>query len=93
MIIAVDIDGVLTVETEGHDYLNRTPNIIAKVELRDLITKGHSILYYTARPEQDRTVTTKWLNAHGFPNAPLFMGKPQADIYVDDKAVRGFDEL
>lgn len=26
MIVYVDIDGVLTNETEGHNYENRTPN-------------------------------------------------------------------
>jgi len=93
MIIAVDIDGILTLEKDGHDYENRTPNPIARTFLFQEIKKGNSILYYTARPEMDRAVTIRWLEKHGFPNAPLFMGKPQADFYVDDKAVRGFDEI
>ncbi len=86
MTIIFDIDGILC-----DDNNEPIPGALEKV--MQYLSQGHSILYWTARPEIDRLITANWLNQHGFPNAPLFMGKPQGDIYIDDRAVSTFKEL
>ena len=93
MIIALDIDGVLCPEGWQSGYKNAPVLPGALYKVRQKIKEGNFILYYTSRPEIDRIITSKWLEKNGFPIAPLFMGKPQADKYVDDKAVKSLEEL
>ena len=90
-IVAVDIDGVITNETEGHDYLIRTPNLanIDKVNL--LGSVGCAILLYTSRLEIDREVTEEWLATHGVKYQDIFFDKVTYDYLIDDKASSGFE--
>jgi len=54
---AVDIDGVLTKETEGHDYSKRTPNKENIAKVNKLYTDGNEILLFSSRYSQDSEVT------------------------------------
>ena len=89
MIICIDIDGTLTVETEDHNYEKRTPNLpmIKWVRAMSLI-EGHTIIIHTARWEVDRKITEVWLKHYNIPYDRLILGKPKADLYIDDKAKR-----
>ena len=92
MIICFDIDGTLCEEV-GHTKYSEALPLSGVVEKVNHLSKTHSIIYFTSRPEIDRIITERWLRLHNFPIAPLFMGKPQADIYIDDKAVSSFESL
>lgn len=86
---SIDIDGILTHETDGwkgNSYINRTPNFTHINELRQLKQDGHTIILHTARHVEDRTITEQWLQIHEVPYDKLVLDKPHADYYVDDKA-------
>jgi len=98
MIYCFDIDGVVC-KTADTDYKNAKPvkSVIKKInKLHDL---GHVILIYTARgmgtlDGNVAKVYTSWykitknqLEAWGLRYHQLIFGKPNADIYIDDKAM------
>lgn len=86
--ICVDLDGVIA---EGADYpfYADCRVVSGAVEyLESLRDSGWYIIIYTSRWEQDREVTEWWLKAHQIPFDKLILGKPLADIYLDDKAIR-----
>jgi uncharacterized HAD superfamily protein len=84
----VDIDGTLTMEVEGHDYANRTPNMSMIIKVRQWYHDGHRIILYSARREQDRSTTENWMMKFNVPYHQLILGKPKCDMYVDDVAYR-----
>jgi GTP cyclohydrolase I len=90
MRIAVDIDGILTKETEGWDYANRTPRLVNVNQVNVLFEQGHTIILYTARFEVDRQVTVSWLHQHGIKYHDLIMDKLQYDLFIDDRALPDF---
>jgi len=83
----VDIDGILTNETEGHDYRTRTPNIEWINKINQLAVKGARIILWTSRYEEDRSVTVNWLNRNGVHFHELSMDKPKFDGMIDDKMI------
>lgn len=44
------------------------------------LAKKHELFYVTARPEWAREITQEWLDKHGFPKAPLIMGRPKPQV-------------
>lgn len=90
MIIAVDIDGILTLETEGFGeevYRNRTPLMENIRFINGLYEKGHHIILYSSRYKEDRQVTVRWLRRYKVKYHELILGKLQYDFLIDDKAV------
>ena len=86
----IDIDGVLTEETEGYGdtvYARRTANNARCDAIAELYRTGNIIILHTARHQEDLHVTQKWLKEHSVPYHQLIFGKPKADIYIDDKMV------
>ena len=86
-VFCFDIDGVLTKETEGHDYEKRTPQFNNISIVIDLFEKGHTIILNTARWQEDMQVTNKWLRKHHVLYHKIQFGKPKADFYIDDKMI------
>ncbi len=84
VLLCVDIDGVLTVETSGRNYSARTPRKSAIDNLRMHVDSGALVVLYTARPSWDRAETVDWLQKNGVPFHSLFMGKFPALKYIDD---------
>lgn len=90
MIYCFDIDGTLCTNTEG-DYAMAQPfcDVIARVNR--LYEEGHRILLYTGRGSTTgidwRQLTEQQLKEWGVRYHALYMGKPAADIYIDDKAI------
>ena len=91
MIVAVDFDGVL------HDPSNRLPGyrmgqpIAGAVEaVGQLFREGHVIVVHTVRDDSDRHVT-KWLAYFKVPHNGVTNRKPNADVFIDDKAIRFTD--
>jgi uncharacterized HAD superfamily protein len=90
MRIAIDIDGILTIDTEGHDYRNRIPNWDNINHVNRLYYEGHDIILFTSRHRCDRRITKQWLRKFNVHYHKLIMRKPKYDILIDDKAKSSF---
>ena len=96
MTFCFDIDGTLCTNTHG-DYEKAVPfpEVIARVN--DLYKAGHRILLFTARGSTTgidwRMVTERQMRDWGVKYHDLQLGKPNADVFVDDRAVNVQDWL
>lgn len=104
MRLCIDLDGVICeVKKAGQTYADVAPLPGAVEKLRALREAGHYIIIHTARhfktcqgnvgmivARQGR-VTLDWLDRHGVPYDEIHFGKPWADIYIDDNALRFAD--
>lgn len=76
--------------TQDTDYENSKPIIDRINQINDLKKQGNEIIFYTARGFVSRVdyyeLTFKQLKNWGVNFDGLYMGKPNADYYVDDKA-------
>ena len=101
MRICIDIDGVIAqLKKQGQSYADIEPVPGAVEKIHALRQAGHYIILYTARhmrtcdgdvgkivARQGR-ITLNWLDHHGIEMDEIYFGKPYADVYLDDKAVR-----
>ncbi len=90
MIYCFDIDGTLCNDTRGN-YPEAAPCLEVISKLNKLYDAGHSIILYTAR---GGTTGIDWLKLteHQLKEWKvkyhrLVMGKPAADVYIDDKCI------
>lgn len=83
-----DIDGTIT-STSGTDYAGAVPDRQFIEEINKLYDDGHYIIFQTARGSITgidwRELTLSQLSRWGVKFHELWMGKPTADIYIDDK--------
>jgi hypothetical protein len=90
MIYCFDIDGTLCTNTEGAYEMAR-PDAVMIGRLNSLYDEGHRIVLYTARGSTTgidwRDFTEKQLASWGVQYHELFFGKPQADLYIDDRGM------
>jgi len=85
-VLYFDIDGTITKETEGWDYINRTPDLEVIDILNTMFFGGLvEITLWTARLEIDREVTKEWLSKHNVNYHNLVLGKPFFHLYVCDR--------
>lgn len=98
MIIAVDIDGVLTREKTIKNFLNLTHAEKEKAYWRMRPNKGnikkiqklylkHDLYLFTSRIEAYRMTTELWLVFYKVPYNHMIMNKPYYDLIIDDKGV------
>ena len=101
MRICLDIDGVICRLREPSQAYHELEPIPGAVEhLQSLKAAGHYLILMTARhmktcngnpglaiARQGGTLFT-WLDRHGIPYDEVWFGKPWADIYIDDNALR-----
>lgn len=85
-----DIDGTLCSNTEGdYEAAQPYPDVVAQVNR--LYDEGHTIMLLTARGSTTgidwRPTTERQMVEWGVRYHVLFLGKPSADVYVDDKAI------
>jgi len=98
MVFVFDIDNTIC-KTTGSDYHNSIPWDDRIAEINELFDAGNTIIYFTARG-MGRTnnnvleahkilydFTKKQLDSWGAKYTNLMLGKPAADVYVDDKGV------
>ena len=90
MTYCFDIDGTLCTNTDGaYEQAVPLPEVIALVN--GLRAQGHRILLYTARGATTgidwRRLTEQQLASWGVHYHQLYMGKPTADLYVNDRAI------
>jgi len=86
-IFYLDIDGILTNETKGHDYENRTPNVLAIDKVNNLVKNGEIVILWTSRFGCDRKITLDWLQKYGVKFSDILFDKPQYDLFIDDKTI------
>tara|TARA_Y100000741_G_scaffold362053_1_gene347115 strand:+ start:1152 stop:1466 length:315 start_codon:yes stop_codon:yes gene_type:complete len=89
MIYGIDIDG--TICTTNCEYKDAKPynEVIKKINL--LYDEGHKIIFFTSRGYKSGIdwydFTKKQIDTWGVKYHELKMGKPQFDLFIDDKAV------
>ena len=94
MIYCFDIDGTLCTNTDG-DYANAEPFKEICDRVNQLFEEGHQIQLYTARGATTRIdwreLTESQLEEWNVSYHALYLGKPTADVYIDDKAINVAD--
>ncbi len=101
MRICFDIDGVIaTLKLPNQDYSQVFPVEGAPEAIRGLRLEGHEVILYTARHmkttngnvakvlAREGKILLDWLEEHGIEYDEILFGKPYADLYVDDNALR-----
>ena len=88
-VFCFDIDNTLcgAVSTDK-DYSKVEPIIEMISFVNELYSQGHTIYLYTGRHTMQATVTNQWLEEHQVKYHHLYLGKPVADVYIDDLAIR-----
>jgi hypothetical protein len=93
-IYCFDIDDTICT-TEGVDYSSSKPIVDRITKINSLYDNGAIIKIYTARGSKTgidwRDHTEKQLRSWGVKYHELHMGKPFADLYIDDKAIKDSD--
>lgn len=108
MKICIDLDGtVCTLRREGETYADVQPLPGAVEKIRALREAGHYLILLTARhmgtcaanvglvvARQGKTLFD-WLERHDLQFDEVHFGKPHADVYLDDNAMRfeGWDAI
>lgn len=102
-IYVVDIDGTICTKTKNGTYQDIEPFPDRIEKLNKLQKTGNSVIYFTARgmgryrnnafkATQDfYELTEKQLEEWGAQYSDLYLGKPAADFYIDDKAINDND--
>lgn len=98
--ICIDIDGVVAeLKRPGQLYSEVNPIPGAAGAIRRLRGGGHYVILQTARHMQTcegneglvlrrvGLVTLQWLEDHDIEYDEIYFGKPNADAYIDDRAV------
>ncbi|MEM9075286.1 MAG: capsular biosynthesis protein [Myxococcota bacterium] len=101
MRVCIDLDGVIAqFRGPGQSYADVEPVAGAPEKLRELKAAGHTVILYTARHmktcegnvglvvARQGKVTLDWLARWEIPFDEIYFGKPYADIYIDDNALR-----
>ncbi len=101
MRICLDLDGVIcALRRPGQSYADLDPMPGAIDAIKRLRADGHVVIIQTARHmktcdgnvgmvlAKQGAVTLEWLSRHGVEFDEIYFGKPWADVYLDDNAVR-----
>jgi capsule biosynthesis phosphatase len=101
MRICIDLDGVICgFKEEGQAYADVVPIQGAIEGMAALKDAGHHIIIHTARHMKTCNgnpslviarvgkITLDWLAAHDVPFDEIIFGKPWAEVYIDDNALR-----
>ena len=101
MRIAIDLDGTICpIKRPDQSYADLEPLPGAVERIRELRAAGHYIIIVTARNMQTcqsnlgkvmknvGKLTLEWLYKHGVEYDEIYFGKPNAEVYIDDRAIR-----
>ena len=99
--ICIDLDGVIAkIKKNQETYSDVLPVAGAVEKIKKLKEAGHYIIIFTARHmktcngnvsmviARQGKITLDWLAKHQVPYDEIHFGKPFADIYIDDNALR-----
>lgn len=96
MQIIVDLDGTLCTEEKQFSRSLAKPIKKAIEAVNNLYSKGHIIVIYSARNWVEYEMTIFWLKKNRVKFHQLIMGKPQGDLWIDDRSVNpkeGWDRI
>jgi len=108
MRVVVDLDGTICpIKEPGQNYADLQPFPEAVQKLKELQAAGHYIIIQTARnmaTQQSNLgkvmkniglTTLDWLQRYEVPYDEVYFGKPNAHVYIDDRAYRfeGWDKV
>jgi capsule biosynthesis phosphatase len=100
MRIVFDLDGTLCSQTQSGKYHESEPFVDIIKYVNKLYDDGHVIIIQSARGmgsncgnigkayNQWYSMTEKQLDKWGVKYNELLLGKPYADVYIDDRALR-----
>ncbi len=101
MRICIDLDGVICqLRGPGQNYADLEPVAGAVEKMRQLKAAGHYLIISTARHmktcdgnvgrviARQGKITLDWLARHGIEYDEIHFGKPHAQVYLDDNAIR-----
>jgi len=104
MRICIDLDGVISkLKKDDENYSDVKPIEGAVEKIKSLKKNGHYIIIYTARhmktcdgniekvTSKIGKLTLEWLKKNEILYDEIIFGKPWADVYIDDNAVRFSD--
>jgi capsule biosynthesis phosphatase len=101
MRIVIDLDGTICpIKKKEESYADLEPFPDAKEKIKELREAGHYIIIQTARNMQTCNscvgkviknvgkITLEWLDKYGIEYDEIYFGKPNGEIYIDDRALR-----
>ncbi len=95
MIIYVDIDNTICSTPETAEYWKAKPLYDRIAKMNDLYNQGHKIVYWTARGTTTgrdwEELTVKQLDSWLVKYHEIRLGKPQYDLFIDDKNIKAED--
>lgn len=87
--VCIDLDGTLAANVWPATHIG---NALADGvdALLHYVEQGYEVVVYTARPDSHRERIWSWLRRNGLENAvyDVVTGKPNAGVYLDDRAWR-----
>jgi len=86
MVIMIDIDGTVCTEERPFDRPLATPLEGAKDKVNEYFESGHTVIFWTGRGWDQYLITEHWLKNNNFKYHQLLMGKPIANLHIDDRA-------
>lgn len=86
MVIFIDIDGTICTEESPFDRPLAKPLPGALETINRYVEMGHTVVLWTGRGWDQYRTTKAWLDEHGFKYDQLLMGKPIANLIIDDRA-------
>jgi hypothetical protein len=81
----IDLDGTLCTEESPENRPNAKPLPGAVEALRAYRAAGHIVVIWTGRGWPEYVMTKKWLKENEFEYNELLMGKPIANLIIDDR--------
>ena len=89
MKFCVDIDDTLLYSKRiDNEYIIIGENTQLINFLNEKFELGNEVIIYTGRHWDDLAITKDQLTDAGIKYTTLVLGKPTADLYIDDKAIR-----
>jgi capsule biosynthesis phosphatase len=101
MRIVIDLDGTICpIRQSNQKYSELIPLENAVEKINELKRDGHYIIISTARNmatcesnigkvlKNVGKITLEWLDKYNIPYDEIFFGKQNADVYIDDRALR-----
>jgi len=99
--IAIDLDGTICpIKKPEESYADLVPHAGAADRIRELRNAGYYVIILTARNmatcegnlgkvmKNVGKLTLNWLDQHAIEYDEVYFGKPNADLYIDDRAFR-----
>src|SRR5579863_8414584 len=87
MIVNIDLDGTICSEEQTFERALAKPIPGAGAALKALLEAGHTVVIYSSRSWSELRMTEAWLRENHIPYSGLHLGKPVADVFIDDRAV------